>query len=140
VLVLTGSRDPKINGPENRIAVKGFRDAGYVTDPELRALYENAVALVCPSRYEGFGLTPVEAMMCGCPAIISDQPALIEMCGDAALPCGVDDADGLARLMRLMHDDPARREAAIAAGRARAARFTWRATARVLLDLCRKMS
>jgi glycosyltransferase involved in cell wall biosynthesis len=75
-------------------------------------------------------------MACGCPAIISNQPAMVEVCGDAALQCNADDADELADLMRLVHDDPVRRAALIAAGRARAARFTWRATARKLLDIC----
>lgn len=136
LLVFTGVRDAKINAPQGDMALSGMINAGYVSDPELRALYENAVALLCPSRYEGFGLPPIEAMSAGCPAIISNQPAMIEICGDAALHCGADDVEELARLMRLVHDDPARRAALIAAGRARAARFTWRATARVLLDLC----
>jgi glycosyltransferase involved in cell wall biosynthesis len=94
------------------------------------------LALVSPSHYEGFGLPPVEAMLLGCPAIISDTPAMIEICGDAALHCGAEDVEKLAELMRIVHDDPARRDALIEAGRARAARYTWRSTAGVLLDLC----
>jgi glycosyltransferase involved in cell wall biosynthesis len=62
------------------------------------------------------------------------------MAGDAALQCNADDVDELARLMRLVHDDPARRGQMIAAGRACGAQFTWRSTARVLLDLCLKVS
>jgi glycosyltransferase involved in cell wall biosynthesis len=136
MLVLTGSRDRKVNGRYSEAALAGLCQAGYVSDAELRALYEHALALVFPSRYEGFGLPPVEAMTCGCPVIISHQPALVEMAGDAALQCDADDAGALARLMRLVHDDPAQRAAMAAAGRARAARFTWRSTARVLLDVC----
>lgn len=131
LLVLAGNGRSKLEIADSRV-----RATGYVTDPELRALYHETVALAFPSRYEGFGLPPVEAMTCGCPVIISDQPALVEMCGDAALQCGVNDADELARLMRLVHDEPDRRSALIAAGQARAGRFTWRATAGVLLELC----
>jgi glycosyltransferase involved in cell wall biosynthesis len=136
LLVLTGNRAWKGSGPQGDALLEGVRNAGYVSDPELRALYEQALALVFPSSYEGFGLPPVEAMLCGCPAIISNAAALVEMCGDAALQCGPNDVDELARLMRLVHDEPERRAAMIAAGRARAARFTWQSTARVLLDLC----
>jgi glycosyltransferase involved in cell wall biosynthesis len=136
VMVLTGMRTFMVNGRRPDIAMPGVVNAGYVSDAELHALYDRALALVCPSRYEGFGLTPVEAMACGCPAIISTQAAMVEICGDAALQCGPDDVDGFAGLMRLVHDDPARRAQMIAAGHARVARFTWDSTARILLDLC----
>jgi glycosyltransferase involved in cell wall biosynthesis len=135
-VVLTGFRQNRVNGSYEEVLAGGMINAGYVSDGELRALYRHALALVCPSRYEGFGLPPIEAMACGCPVIISNQPAMVEVCGDAALRCDADDADELARLMRLVHDDPVRRAALIAAGRERAALFTWRATARSLLDLC----
>lgn len=137
LLVTTGQRYAWISGRPNNADAQGVCNAGYVTDAELRALYERALALVFPSRYEGFGLPPVEAMTCGCPVIISTQPALVEMAGDAALQCDADDVDELARLMRRVHDEPALRDSLIAAGRARAARFTWQSTARILLNLCR---
>lgn len=52
--------------------------AGYVDDDRLRALLTGAAALVYPSRYEGFGLPPLEAWACGTPAIVGDTPALRE--------------------------------------------------------------
>jgi len=75
-------------------------------------------------------------MLIGCPAIISDTPAMLEICGDAALHCAADDVNELARLMRIVHDEPDQRAALIAAGRARAARYTWDSVARTLLNLC----
>jgi glycosyltransferase involved in cell wall biosynthesis len=134
-VVFTGVSDAKIFAAKGKPIPDGVINAGFVSDPELRALYGHALAVVAPSRYEGFGLPPVEAMVCGCPAIISNTPAMVEICGDAALQCGADDIDELARLLRLVHDDPERRAALVAAGRARSARFTWEATARSLLDL-----
>jgi glycosyltransferase involved in cell wall biosynthesis len=136
LLVFTGSLQNRVNGRLRELGSDAVRYAGYVSDSELRALYEHALALTFPSYYEGFGLPPVEAMTCGCPVIISEQPALLEMAGDAALHCDADDASALAGLMRRVHDDTSLRTKMIEAGRARAARFTWQSTARILLDLC----
>src|SRR5208282_2557341 len=66
LLVFTGKDSFKIFAPGSDAPMDGVRAAGYVSDPELRALYQQALALVFPSRYEGFGLPPVEAMTCGC--------------------------------------------------------------------------
>lgn len=136
LFVLTGQRDLRVHDYASDTTHANIRMAGYVSDAELRALYENALALVFPSRYEGFGLPPVEAMQCGCPVIVSDQPALQEMGGDAVLTCGMDDVDGLARHMRAVHDDPALRRRLSDAGKARMKDFTWEKTARNLLGLC----
>jgi glycosyltransferase involved in cell wall biosynthesis len=136
MLVLTGARDPKVFGHLNIAAGDGVRAVGFVSDAELRALYEHALALVFPSYYEGFGLPPLEAMTCGCPVIISEQPALMEVCGDAALTCQADDTLAIMRHMRMLATDPALRERLAKAGRARAKRFTWESAARSLLDYC----
>jgi glycosyltransferase involved in cell wall biosynthesis len=140
LLVLTGQRYAWIDGAQSGVSMDGIRSTGFVTDAELRALYEHALAMLSPSLYEGFGLPPVEAMLCGCPAIISNNSAMAEICGDAALQCGPHDIEELARLMRLVHDDPARRSALSAAGRARALRYTWRSVAISLLDLCAQLN
>lgn len=136
VLVLTGAKDPKVFGHLNIAGGDGVRTVGFVSDAELRALYEHALALVFPSYYEGFGLPPLEAMTCGCPVIISEQPALMEVCGDAALTCHADDAEAIIRHMQAIASDPALRERLAQAGRDRAKRFTWEAAARSLLDYC----
>jgi glycosyltransferase involved in cell wall biosynthesis len=136
LLVLTGKRDPAVFGRLGEVESASVKNVGHVSDAELRALYEHALALAFPSRYEGFGLPPVEAMMCGCPVIISDQPALLEVAGDAALHCGMDDVAGLAHLLRDVAGKPELRARLAQAGRARAGQFTWVATARRLLDYC----
>lgn len=100
---------------------------------ELRALYHAAALLLFPSRFESFGLPVAEAMACGCPVVVSDSSALPETAGDAALTAGVDDAAGLAAAILRLWRDAGLRERLAAAGRARAAGFTWPACARATL-------
>jgi glycosyltransferase involved in cell wall biosynthesis len=74
----------------------------------LEALYNSAVALLYPSRFEGFGWPVIEAHACGCPVICSKSGPLPEVAGDAGLFRDVDDEEGFARdLLRLT--DPAER-------------------------------
>jgi glycosyltransferase involved in cell wall biosynthesis len=136
MLVLTGSKDDRVFGGFNLAGSEDVRLTGFVSDQELRALYERAIALVFPSFYEGFGLPPLEAMTCGCPVIASEQPALKEVCGDAALRCSADDTARIAAHMQALQSDAALRTRLAAAGRERAGRFTWDSTARCLLDHC----
>jgi glycosyltransferase involved in cell wall biosynthesis len=141
-LVMTGAREQRVHreAGDRSFASEVVHYVGHVSDAELRALYEQALALVYPSRYEGFGLPPLEAMTCGCPVVISDQPALVEIAGksEAALVTGMDDVEGLAELMSRLAGDIALRQQLSESGRRHAARFTWTATARRLLDLCKE--
>jgi glycosyltransferase involved in cell wall biosynthesis len=109
--------------------------AGYVTDGELRALYENAACFVFPSLYEGFGLPPLEAMHCGCPVIVSDRASLPEVCGSAALYCNPDDPADIAAKLRLVLESSSLRDELRAAGLARAREFSWERAAGQLEQL-----
>ena len=73
-LVVTGLRSARVLGNAGLHLPPGIVYVGHVAKAELRALYEGALALAYPSSYDGFGLPPLEAMACGCPAVISDQP------------------------------------------------------------------
>jgi glycosyltransferase involved in cell wall biosynthesis len=95
-----------------------------VSDDELRGAYAGAVALVYPSRYEGFGLPVLEAMASGCPVITTRLSSLPEIAGNAALYIGPDDEDALRRAFDEVRE-PKRRETLVAAGRERAAHFSW---------------
>jgi glycosyltransferase involved in cell wall biosynthesis len=76
-LVLTGLPHPNF-APLSVPQLPGVRHLGYVDDDRMRALLTGAAALVYPSRYEGFGLPPLEAWVCGTPALVSDIPVLRE--------------------------------------------------------------
>lgn len=105
----------------------------------LPALYSAARAFVFPSRYEGFGMPPVEAMACGAPTIVSDAGSLPEVTGGAALVYPVDDEEALAeRLREVLASDGLRRELALA-GRIRAAQFTWESAARKMAAIYRRL-
>jgi alpha-1,3-rhamnosyl/mannosyltransferase len=121
-----------------RAGGKGMRVLGYVGDDELACLYSGALALVFVSSYEGFGLPVLEAMACGCPVVCSRAASLPEVAGGAALY--VDDPTdtaGLAAALGRVAGDPGYRDELAAAGRERAARFSWERTARASLDTFR---
>jgi glycosyltransferase involved in cell wall biosynthesis len=101
---------------------------GYVGDEERRQLYRDAAMLLLPSFDEGFGLPVLEAMACGVPVVVSNRGSLPEVAGGAASPVEPEDVDGLcAEMSRLL--DPSAAAAAIDAGLARAAQYSWQACA-----------
>jgi glycosyltransferase involved in cell wall biosynthesis len=105
-----------------------------VSDAGLDALYRGAVALLHPSRYEGFGFTPLEAMARGCPVLASDIPALREIAGDGAELLPLDRPEEWARALERAAGDLEWRDALRERGRRRVERFSWEETAR---GLCR---
>ena len=112
----------------------------YVSDAQIKALYQSALCLVFPSRYEGFGLPPLEAMVCGCPVITSHAASMPEVCGDAALYCDPDRPDTLAGSLRLLITDPALRIKLIASGAERSRLFSWEDSASKLLEIAQRKS
>lgn len=102
---------------------------GRVSDEERRWLHQAAHAYVTPSMYEGFGLTPLEAMACGVPTIVANRTSLPEVVGDAGLAVEPEIGE-LASAIRVMLTDDSVRETLAAKSLDRAAAFTWDATAR----------
>jgi glycosyltransferase involved in cell wall biosynthesis len=99
-LVLAGPAGWGDIGGLPELAAEGVVRVGYLPRPELRALVAGAALLCLPSRYEGFGLPPLEAMACGVPAVVSDIPVLREVTGGLARYVPVGDIQALATALR----------------------------------------
>lgn len=113
---------------------------GYVDDRTRADLLSGAALLAYPSRYEGFGFPPLEAMVAGVPVVASTAGAVPEVVGDAALLVDPDDLDGLASaILRALTDDTLR-AALIERGNAQVARFSWDDTARGMIALYRELA
>jgi glycosyltransferase involved in cell wall biosynthesis len=92
---------------------------------ELRSCVASASALVHPAVYEGFGLTPMEAMAAGTPVIAGRAGSIPEVCGDAALLVDPSSVDSLAAAMLRVAGDSNLRSELTARGRVRAELYTW---------------
>lgn len=99
------------------------------TDEYLANLYRNAAAFVYPSRYEGFGLPPLEAMAQGCPVVSSNTSSMPEVIGDAAEYFDPDYVDDVSAAIERVVYSPERSEDLICKGYARSKMFDWKTCA-----------
>jgi glycosyltransferase involved in cell wall biosynthesis len=110
---------------------------GWVDDPTLSGLLSGAAALAYPSRYEGFGFPPLQAMAAGVPVVATRAGALPEVLGDAASLVPVGDTAALAAALARVLDDAGARDGLVARGREHAADYTWDRCAAGLAGLYR---
>lgn len=111
---------------------------GYLPDSEVEVILANAHVYVQPALKEGFGLPPVEAMVFGVPTIVSDIPAMREMCAEAALyfnPLKVEDL--VSQIDRLLIDEPLRDDL-VKKGLENVKRFAWVSMAKQTLEVYKK--
>lgn len=130
--------DPRRLARESHLPEMTVQCIGYVPEAAKPALYRGARAFVFPSRYEGFGLPPLEALACGIPVAGSNAASLPEVVGDAGILVAPDDVAGLAEgLLRLLTEGDFHAEMAQRAVQ-QAARFSWEQTARRTLEVYRQ--
>jgi GT2 family glycosyltransferase/glycosyltransferase involved in cell wall biosynthesis len=130
-LVVPGSKAHYQGFPE-AIAeqkVRGVVFTDFIAREDLELLYREATALVCLSKYEGFGFPVLEAMGKGCPVICSNTTSLPEVAGEAALLFDPEDKQGVAAAMLYLLDHPHERQKLREKGLKQAQRFTWEAVA-----------
>jgi glycosyltransferase involved in cell wall biosynthesis len=144
-LALGGDADLVIAGPMKKGEVQlprlaselGLSDrlkmTGFVGDDELRALYSGARLYACPSLYEGFGFTVLEAMACGTPVVCSTETSLPEVAGGAAWYANPRVPEEFGDALFRVFTDPTLRMSLIAKGAENLKRFCWeRAAAQTL--------
>ena len=127
-LVLAGRRRddfPEFQ-PEPGLHLKGF-----TAEDELAALYSGALAVVYPSYYEGFGLPVLEAMQCGAAVVASNDAAIAEVAGDAAILLDARDEHAWIEALEALMDHPERLREMCEKALARAGEFSWHKAARL---------
>ncbi|MFA6475196.1 MAG: glycosyltransferase family 1 protein [Patescibacteria group bacterium] len=112
---------------------------GFVPDAHLPSLYRAAAVYVFPSRYEGFGLPPLEAMQYGTPVVSARSSCLPEVLGDAAVYFEPDDISGILRGIQILTQDEAVRADYIARGYRQVRRYDWQIMAKQTLALYEKV-
>jgi glycosyltransferase involved in cell wall biosynthesis len=109
----------------------------YVTDEQLPVLLNQALALVLPSLWEGFGLPVLEAMACGTPVITSNRSSLPEVAGEAALLVDPTDEIAIAQHMHDLTQDTQLRQDLSTAGLKQASQFSWEHTGQATVEVLR---
>ncbi len=132
-IVVVGAASRIFEG-EAELARPNVHYTGYVTDDDLAALYEGARCLVFPSKTEGFGIPPLEAMTRGCPVISSNAASLTEVGGDAVVYVDPDRSDGWRDAIVGIAANANLRAEMMAKGRKRTALFSWKRSAEIYVD------
>jgi len=135
-VLITGSRgnDPLVPLIESLGVEDSVELLSWISVEELDALYRRVTALIVPSHCDGFSLPALEAMMIDLPVMLADIPVYREVGGDAAIYFDSSDDAAIGRAMVEAADNPARLAELAAAGRERAALFSWEKVAEGTFD------
>lgn len=109
------------------------------SDGTLALLYKNAAAFVYPSRYEGFGIPPLEAMSSDCPVIASNTSSIPEVVGDAGEYFDPNNHESIRVAIESVLESPTRRDNLVIRGRARCTEFSWARCANETLTIYRSL-
>jgi glycosyltransferase involved in cell wall biosynthesis len=133
-IAVVGAADPRVFRGQLHAEATNVHWLGRVSDGELAALLGDSLCLAFPSLTEGFGLPALEAMVIGCPVVVSGCASLPEVCGSAALFAPPYDPDAWFDRFVQLRESQTLRLHMIGKGRTRASEFSWRATAMRYLE------
>jgi glycosyltransferase involved in cell wall biosynthesis len=135
-LLIAGGMKPYVNKLKEFVKTAGLEDqvhfTGYIPADLMPSLYKEALFLVFPSLYEGFGFPLLEAMACGCPVTCSNTSSIPEVCGNAAIYFNPDNKAELTRAMNEMIKKPEIRNDLRRKGLAQSSLFSWESSAEKL--------
>jgi len=136
--VIVGINYPKVFVPPKLQSSEKVMHLGFVSDSELKALYEDAFCFLHPTLYEGFGLPPLEAMTCGCPVILSNVAALPEIFGNAALYFDPNDPKDIASKVKQLINNHQLREELLQKSKQHVELFSWKKCAQDIYKVLEK--
>jgi glycosyltransferase involved in cell wall biosynthesis len=140
IVAPTGWKNEQLKRKANELEARGqIRRLGQLDEESLASLYEEALALLFPSWYEGFGLPVLEAMQCGCPVVCSDRTSLPEIAGDAACYIDPENPESICNAMLALEENAAVRHKYREVGLRRASHFSWHRTAIANLEFYRRV-
>jgi glycosyltransferase involved in cell wall biosynthesis len=119
-------------------AAERLHFTGYLPRKQLKQVYQNSLALVFPSFYEGFGFPILEAMSAGTPVITSTRSSLPEVAGNGALLVDPEDPVALSRAMGRVLESPDLRRRLVEKGRCQYEKFSWEGAACMMQELFKK--
>ncbi len=138
-LVVSGKKGWMFEGIFKVVEEEGLKDSvlfvGFTNDEQLEALYFRAQLLVLPSLYEGFGLPPLEAMIRGCPVLVSNLDIFKEICGEAASYCNPKETSSIVKeIITLLREENQRKKLIEVAYR-KVKNYSWSKTAKQTFDV-----
>ena len=130
-LVIVGKKEGFITGDKqvfefvegNKLLNEHIFFTGHIENCELYNYYRKAAVFIFPSLYEGFGIPPLEAMICGCPVIASNLTAIPEICGDAVFYIKALDPADIAEKINILIDDKSLRDELVRKGNLQVSKF-----------------
>jgi glycosyltransferase involved in cell wall biosynthesis len=137
-LVLAGKKDANYRRIEAGVKKRGLDNViftDFVSEGQLRWLYENCAAYIFPSLSEGFGLPGLEAMIHGAPVVSSNATCLPEIYGDAAHYFDPHNIQAMTDAINEVLTDKTLRETLIRAGMKQVAKYSWQQTAEKTLSV-----